>query len=169
MERQGLSKKVDASEFESDVTAMTRFAIERIKKIRDDIANDTLIDMHYALAVDARGTRMCVGFASDIKPDDIMEVHMPAMAKNYKWLSLTRDSYFCPEEDKPAYIEAGCPALKDWPKAKDAVSVIVESRRGGIEVMIPYDRDGSGKRLLSKTLNLSTYGRQKGLYWFGRV
>lgn len=169
MERQGLPPKFDASGFETDVRAMTEFAVEHIAKIREEIANDSLIDMHYALAVDAHGTRTCIGFASDIKPDDIMKVYMPEMTKTYKWLSLARHSYFCAEEDKPAYMEAGCPMLKDWPKAKEGVWVNVESQLGGIEALIPYDRDGNGKRLLSNTIEFSFYGRQKGLHWFGKV
>lgn len=155
------------TEIEADVKAMIGFAIEHIKKIREEIANDTLIDMHYALAVDAQDTLTCWRFASDITPDTIMEVYMPAMAKKYKWLSLARDSYFCTEEDQPAYLEAGSPMLKDWPKAKRGVFVNVESQLGRIEALIPYDRDGNGKRFLSKKMEISAYGKERGLHWFG--
>ncbi len=125
------------------------------------------VQLHCATVVNSAGTRRVVMFASDVPVPYIMNELMPAIAKDYKFVALTRDSYYCPPECAEEYAASGSPPLAKWPKAKECFVLNIECDTGGLEAVISYSRDQEGAMVLDEaSTSVGPYGYNKGLLWY---
>ncbi len=156
-----------SAEEEKEVQEFTTFAIDYIRTQERMVRANKEVQLHCATVVNSTGTRCIVMFASDVPMPWVMNELMPAIAKDFKFVALTRDSYYCPPECAEEYVASGSPPLAKWPKAKECFILNMECDSGGIEAVISYSRDQEGAMVLDEaSTSVCPYGCHKGLLWY---